>query len=96
MCVYICVCVCVCVYIYVYVCVYVCIYMCVCVRERGRSDLIFGSQCIHGSMVVPQELVNMRDGLEKQLHTLTVQLGKVEEQRILAAMDVEKMKVPIC
>lgn len=47
-------------------------------------------------MVVPQELVNVRDGLEKQLHTLTVQLGKVEEQRILAAVDVEKMKVPIC
>ena len=85
-----CVCICVC----VYVCVCVCV--CVCERDRGRSDLIFGSQCIHGSMVVPQELVNVRDGLEKQLHTLTVQLGKVEEQRILAAVDVEKMKVPIC
>ena len=50
---------------------------------------------IRGFMVVPQELVNVRDGLEEQLHTLTALLGKVEEQRILATADVEKMKVHI-
>ena len=44
-------------------------------------------------MSFPQELVNVRDNLEKQLHTVTLQLGKVEEQRILAVADMEKMRV---
>ena len=44
-------------------------------------------------MVVLQELLNARDSLERQLHELTVQLGHVEEQRLLALKDMEKLRV---
>ena len=49
----------------------------------GVTDVVFGFQ----------ELLDGRDNLEQQLRDLTLQLGRVEEQRLSALKDAEKMKV---
>lgn len=40
-----------------------------------------------------QELLVTRDGLERQLHELTIQLGHVEEQRLVTIKEMEKLRV---
>ena len=40
-----------------------------------------------------QELLNARDSLEEQLREVTLQLGHMEEQRLVALKDVETIKV---
>lgn len=60
-------------------------------REKlRRKDLEIAEQ-----LDKMEELLNARDGLERQLHELTVQLGHVEEQRLMAIRDMEKMRVAL-
>ena len=58
-------------------------YTCTC--KFKVSDYIFQSVC-------SQELLNVRDDLERQRQELTAELGRIEEQRIVSLRETEETR----